>query len=111
MFYTPTNSTTQVNSDKRLNKKSDLAIYPTIDPYLVSIAALTSRLIDQVESAFNSLINAPINDRCEVSITSWYGGIPGNPLWSKKERVEVDGAFNMLVMDTYDSLQGLDAPS
>jgi hypothetical protein len=94
MFYTSTNSTTQALCSKRLNKKFDLASLPRIDPYLISIARLASRLIDKVEDAFTSIINAPSNDGREVTVLHWFRGA----------RNCLD---NILVMDTHDKLEQL----
>src|ERR1700690_4600301 len=44
MFYTPTNSTRQVNSGKRVNKKSPLASIHIIHPALISRAARIQRI-------------------------------------------------------------------
>jgi hypothetical protein len=105
MFYTSTNSTTQALCSKRLNKKFDLASLPRIDPYLISIARLASRLIDKVEDAFTSIINAPSNDGREVTVLRWFRGARNCLELFDGERVEIDGADNILVMDTHDKLE------
>jgi hypothetical protein len=81
-----------------------LASLPKIDPRLVSIAALASRLIDQVEGAFTSIINAPSNDGREVALTQWFRGARDCPKFFKGERVETDAAFNILIGDTFNML-------
>jgi len=108
MLISSFNSAAQVNSATRLNKKRfNLASLPTIDPHLVSIASLVSRLIPEMDDAFTLISNAATNDGCEVTILRWYGGIPGTPYWCKEERVEIDAAFNILIANTFDRLHDL----
>jgi hypothetical protein len=105
MDINSTTSTTQVISGKRTNKKRlDLASLPKIDPHLISIAALASRLIARAEDAFTSIINAPSNDGREVTLTQWFPGAVNSPDRFNGERVETDGAFNILIGDTFDML-------
>jgi hypothetical protein len=80
------------------------AAIPKIDPALISIEAQASRLIDMAEDVLSSIINAPSNDGREVAILTPCGGIPGNPLWWREDRVEIDGAFNILIGDSQHSL-------
>jgi hypothetical protein len=69
MEYNSVTSLNQVNSSKRhLNKKSDLASLPTIDPALISIGSAASRLIDEMEDTFNQITNADSNDGIEVTV-------------------------------------------
>jgi hypothetical protein len=111
MEHTLATSLNQVISGKRRSKKIVrlspwlyLASLPKIDPCLVSIAALASRLIDQVEGAFTSIINAPNNDGREVTLTQWFRGACDCPELFEGERVETDAAFNILIGDTFDML-------
>jgi hypothetical protein len=103
MFYTPVSSFDQLKI-KRLNKKFDLACLPVIDPRLISIVRLASRLISEADNAFTAISNASSNDGLEVIIFRHYGGIPSNPAWFKEEAVELDAAFNILIGDTFDHM-------
>jgi hypothetical protein len=103
MLYTPNNATTQVNLAKGRNK-NQLSALAVIDPYLISIASLASRLIPEMQDAFTSIVNAHSNDGCEVTVLTPCGGIPSNPLWWSKDRVEIDGAFNQLIATTFNKL-------
>lgn len=107
MTYTPLASFNQVETVKRLNKKSNLDSLPVIDPPLISISLCASRFIVEIETAFTSIVNAPSNDGCEVTLTQWFRCARNSPETFDGERVEIDGAFNILVMDTYAMLQQL----
>jgi hypothetical protein len=116
MDITSTNSTSQVISAKRANKKRvyrivrpspcylRLASLPKIDPHLISIAALASRLIARAEDAFTDIMNASSNDGREVTLTQWFRCAREDPEHFKGERVEIDGAFNILLGDIFDIL-------
>jgi hypothetical protein len=88
----------------RLSPWLRLASYPKINPHLVSIAALASRLIARAEDAFTSIINAPSNDGREVTLTQWFRCARDCPEHFKGERVEIDRAFNILIGDTFNTL-------
>jgi hypothetical protein len=114
MFYTSTNSTTQPFSDKALNKKItgaspvirfNLASLPFIDPHLVSIAALASRLIDEMEDVFNQIANAASNGDKEFTVPRRLGGSYHNRhTWYKEVRLELDEAFDLLIRPAFMNL-------
>jgi hypothetical protein len=107
MTYTAFNSTPQPFSDRGLNKIKHLASLPVVDPALISIKCLASRLIGEMDDAFIAITNAPSNDGSEVTVLTLCGGIPSNPYWWRGERIEIDGAFNQLIGDTFDKLNEL----
>jgi hypothetical protein len=105
MDITSTNSTTQVISSKRIKKKRfDPATLPHIDPHLISIATLASRFIDEIEDAFTTICNAPSNDGREVTVLEWFPCARKSREYFTGERVETDGAFNILLADTFNML-------
>jgi hypothetical protein len=114
MVYTPFTSSNQSLSRKRPIKKItrlspwlNLTSLRKTDPYLISIASLASRLIHQVDDAFTSICNAPSNDGSEVTVLQWFPCARDCRERFTGERVEIDGAYNILVMHTYDRLQKL----
>jgi hypothetical protein len=103
MTYAPFYPDFQAKSGKRLNK-TQVASLPVIDPHLISIASLASRFIVEIEHAFTSIVNAPSNDGREVTVSQWFRGAKNSPELFEGERVEIDGAFNILIGHTFNRL-------
>jgi hypothetical protein len=104
MTYTAFNSAPQALSNISFNKIKHLASLPAIDPHLISIAALASRFIVEIEDAFTSIVNAPSNDGREVTVAQWFRCARKSPETFDGERVELDGAFNILISDTFNHI-------
>jgi hypothetical protein len=94
----------QVNSRVKKRVRFNPDSLPTIDPLLVSINCLSARLIAVIDDVYRDIITAESNDGLEVTILRHYGNIASNPDWYEEDRVEIDGAFNILIGDTFDSL-------
>jgi hypothetical protein len=111
MFYTPTSSFNQVDCGKRPNKKRfDPASLPSINPTLISISCDTSRLIDEMEDAFNQISTATSNDGLEVTIArregrSWRRG-GWAVCWYNAARLGLGTAFDTLIYQSFHSLMG-----
>ena len=107
MINTAFNSAEQVNSSARLNKKRlDVTSLPVIDPHLISIKCLASRLIGEVEDLFNQITNASSNDGKEVTIPRREGGYWFKPTWYKEARLSLDAAFDALIRHTLYDIVG-----
>jgi hypothetical protein len=106
MFYSPVTSFNQVNSGKRLNKKSDLASLPVIHPRLITISRAASRFIDEMEDVFNQISNAASNDGIEVTVPRREGGYWSKPTWYKEAHLGLADAFDTLISSTFNSLMG-----
>jgi hypothetical protein len=87
-----------------IKKRFDPSTLPHIDPYLISIAALASRFIVEIEDAFATVMNASSNDGREVTVIEWFPGARQSPEHFNGERVEIDAAYNIIRGDAFEML-------